>query len=289
MAVLEACPVCSGQNLRDIDFRSKQGLGEFPIRECAGCTHRFVTNGPSDEDLQAYYDEFFRADQRQSKPLGATWRDRALARTLVHELPRNARVLDIGANFGETLLAMPRTYTLEGVELSATAAAVAARHRRLCIHRGFFETIAPNLPAGEYDAVIALAVIEHLRSPREFLGQVVRLLRPGGIAVLTTGDYATWNVRRLGAAWPLYHCDGHMHFFSGKSLENACASTGLQVYSRIWSGPNPITYRLPAPLGRPLHCRTTSIALPFLFGRRPWGDLIYIWCRKENSSPVCDT
>jgi SAM-dependent methyltransferase len=280
MTGLESCPVCGGHSLHDIGFPSRQVLGEFPICECADCTHRFLPDAPSDAVLQTYYDEIFLSDERKSKPLRAGWRDRALARTLAEVVPRRGRVLDVGANFGATLLAMPNTYSLEGVELSAAAAAAATRHPRLKIHHGFFEAVAPNLSPSEYDGVIALAVIEHIRSPRHFLGQVARLLRPGGIAVIMTGDYATWNVRRLGAAWQLYHCDGHLHFFSGKSLEFACAAAGLQVYSRIWVGPNPLTSRLPRLLGRALHCQTTTITLPFLFGRRPLGDVLYVWCHK---------
>ena len=279
------CPICNSRNLvGDIGLCSQQALGAFPICECADCTHRFVASAPSDAELQTHYDEFFRGDARQSAPPARPgWRDRALARTLADVLPREARVLDVGANFGETLLAMPRTYRLEGVELSATAAAVAARHPRLRIHNGFFEAIAPGLPAGGFDCVIALAVIEHVRFPGNFLGQVARLLPPGGIAVIMTGDYATWNVRRLGVAWSLYHGDGHLHFFSAKSLEAACSFAGLHVCSRVWAGPNPVTSRLRL-LGRALHCSTTTIAFPFFFGRRPFGDLVYFWCQKGMDS-----
>jgi hypothetical protein len=98
-----------------------------------------------------------------------------------------------------------------------------------------------------------------------------------------TGDYETWNVGRLGKSWPLYHSDGHLHFFSGNSLKVACVSVGLGVYAQIWVGPNSLTSRLPSTLGRALHCQTTTISFPSLFGKRPLGDLTYVWCRKGHT------
>jgi SAM-dependent methyltransferase len=263
---------------------SRQLLAEFAIWECRDCTHRFIKNAPSDDELKAYYNEVHSADARLATPPGPSWRDRALARTVTGLLPPNARVLDIGSSFGETLLSLPGSYHLEGVELSVSAASTASRNPRLTIYNGFFDDIEPGLQRGSYDCVIALAVIEHIRSPIDFLARITRLLRPGGVAVLMTGDYATWNVKHLGESWALYHATGHLHFFSDASLKAACASVGLGVYAQVWAGPNAITSRLPGPVGRLFHCQTTSIAFPWLFGRRPLGDLIYTWCQKTQES-----
>lgn len=282
MKNVESCPVCGCQNFGSLAFPSRQALGDFPIRECVDCTHQFITNAPDDEELKIYYDRCYSKDERQSLPPGLGWRDIPLARTLTGKLPRNAHILEIGSNFGATLLAFPETYSLEGVELSTSAAAAASRNPRLKIYNDFFDVIAPRLQDGGYDCVIALAVIEHVRFPGTFLAHIARLLRPGGVAVLMTGDYATWNVRRLQSAWPLYHSDGHLHFFSARSLQVACAAAGLKVYSQLWVGPNPLTAKLPQTVGRALHCQTTTLALPYLFGRRPCGDLTYVWCNKET-------
>jgi len=42
------------------------------------------------------------------------------------------------------------------------------------------------IKSGTFDVIIAAAVIEHLISPRGFLNETVRLLRPGGTLVITT-------------------------------------------------------------------------------------------------------
>ena len=43
-----------------------------------------------------------------------------------------ARVLDIGSNFGETLLAFPCHCKLEGIELSTSAAKAASKKHQVC-------------------------------------------------------------------------------------------------------------------------------------------------------------
>ena len=282
MSRSQLCPICGDQDSFDIDILSRQFFGELTIMECKQCAHRFLLDAPTNEALQTYYDGHYQCDSRQQGLPRAGLRDRALARSLLRVLPLNAHILEIGSNFGGMLMAMPKTYQLEGVELSATAAAAAAREPRLTIYNGFFEDIASKLPQSTYNCVIALAVIEHIRNPIDFLSRIASLLAPGGVAVIMTGDYASWNACHLGASWNLYHSDGHLHFFSDKSLSAACSLVGLSVYAKVWAGPNPFTFRLPRLLGRALHCQTTTLLLPFLFGHRPLGDLMYVWCRKPH-------
>ncbi len=274
-----ACPICSATDLRTIDFRSDQEFGQLAVAECAGCRHRFLIDPPEQGTLAAFYDRFYGADLPVPEYPRPGFRDRALVRTLMRRLPPNARVLDIGANGGATLSAFPASCRLFGVEPSAPAAAAAARNRRLTIYNVAVE--AMDLPAGTFDCIVSLAVIEHVRDTHAYLRTIERLLAPDGSAVLMTGDWDTWQGRRMGARWHLYHSDGHLHFFSARSLETALDLAGLRVRERLWVGPNPMTARLPKALGRALHCQTTTLMLPALFGRRPLGDHVYVWVERK--------
>ena len=44
-----------------------------------------------------------------------------------------------------------------------------------------------------FDAIISLQVIEHLHTPQEFIAQCVRLLRPGGVLMLSTPNRLTFS------------------------------------------------------------------------------------------------
>ncbi|MCW5889148.1 MAG: class I SAM-dependent methyltransferase [bacterium] len=266
-----------------LGFTSNQEFGRLPVAECLACTHRFLPHPPTATALAAFYDRFYDDARSSARAPRPGLRDRALVRTLRQRLPRNARVLDIGANRGATLSAFPEGCRLEGVEPSVTAAAVAARDPRLTIHNVPVEAL--DLPERTFDCVVSLAVIEHVRDTRGYLRTIERLLAPGGCAVLMTGDWATWQGRRMGPQWHLYHSDGHLHFFSARSLETALGAAGLRVRDRMWVGPNPISSRLPKALGRALHCQTTTLMVPALFGRRPLGDHVYVWVERAAPCP----
>lgn len=58
-----------------------------------------------------------------------------------------------------------------------------------------------------FDLVTAIEIIEHLDFPRHFLGQIWKLLEPGGHLVLSTPNIAHW----VGRLWFLLH--GEMRYF----------------------------------------------------------------------------
>jgi SAM-dependent methyltransferase len=275
------CPICGNDRVTRLPFESDQSIGRFPILQCETCSHRYIGDGPSDELLRRHYNDSYAVDARQARPVRPAVRDFALVRRTVPRLSERASLLEIGCNFGQTLRAFPRTYDLHGVDVSATALRGVADDSRLKIHVGFFEEM--DFADGSFDAVLALALIEHIRHPTMLLSRIARVLRPGGTLLLMTGDYMAWNARRMGANWHLYHSDGHFHFFSQASLSRALRNAGFTVEDSIWAGPNPVTARLPNPVGRLLHCQTTSLLVPGLFGRKQYGDIVYMWSRKTGN------
>lgn len=273
------CPLCQATQGQDLPFASRQRLGTFAIRRCDVCTHEYLVDPPSDAVLKSFYDDFFAHDCRYQVEPRADLRGRVLAHRLKRYLPAAARILDIGSNFGETLLSFPRAYELYGVELSTAAAETSRRVARLKIHNAAFEQVA--FPDAFFDGILALAVIEHLREPRDFLARVAALLKPGGVAVIATGDAAAWHVRRVREGWPLYHADGHLHFFSARSLDCAAERAGLLPVDHIWAGPNPFSQWIPRWFARPFTCQSVALLCPWFFKRRPHGDLLYLFCRKS--------
>ena len=55
-------------------------------------------------------------------------------------------------------------------------------------HSAWFRLFAPNgqapFPDASFDVISSAWVLEHVRSPERFLGEVGRLLKPGGLAVV---------------------------------------------------------------------------------------------------------
>jgi SAM-dependent methyltransferase len=81
------------------------------------------------------------------------------------------------------------------------------------------------------DVVVLLDVIEHLPEPHQTLSLCARRLRPGGIVVLTTGDFGSTLARMAGASWRLMTPPQHLWFFTRPSIERLASRLDLRVES----------------------------------------------------------
>jgi 2-polyprenyl-6-hydroxyphenyl methylase/3-demethylubiquinone-9 3-methyltransferase len=107
-------------------------------------------------------------------------------------LPRDARILDIGAAGGEFVLACRHLgYDCEGVEPWKTARLNAAR---LSAHAGItirmVEGTAENLPyaPATFDVVTASSVMEHVLDVDKAFAEASRVLKPGGVFWFATAS-----------------------------------------------------------------------------------------------------
>jgi 2-polyprenyl-3-methyl-5-hydroxy-6-metoxy-1,4-benzoquinol methylase len=66
------------------------------------------------------------------------------------------------------------------------------------------------LPSESFDTIVAAEVIEHLENPRAMAREVFRLLRPGGVTVVSTPNNESW--RSLLSLWLRGH---HIAFLDG--------------------------------------------------------------------------
>ncbi len=107
------------------------------------------------------------------------WRMRQAMRFI----PRNARVIDIGAHEGELFIALgDRLERGFGVEPLRNAALEAAK---FTVVPGFFPAVRPT--AGGWNAVTMLAVLEHIPTSEQpaLAAACQELLRPGGRVIIT--------------------------------------------------------------------------------------------------------
>jgi SAM-dependent methyltransferase len=119
------------------------------------------------------------------------WWHRA-RRSIIEVLLRQAvrgtenRILDVGAGTGATSLALRRFGTVLGIDLSPEAMQI-ARDRGLAVARMDATRLA--LPAAGFDVVVALDVLEHLEDDVACVRELVRVLRPGGVLLVTVPAY----------------------------------------------------------------------------------------------------
>lgn len=101
-----------------------------------------------------------------------------------------------------------------------------------------------GLPVGDaqFDLISAVEVIEHLENPRHVMRELFRMLRPGGIAILSTPNthsirsLLTFAARGHHAQFDDSNYPAHITQLSEVDFERAGAEAGFQRRAFIYSG-----------------------------------------------------
>lgn len=194
---------------------------------------------PAFEPAEFYDVDYFQSDQapkgyndyRSLEP-GVRRTARARLRRIARLAAPPGRLFEIGCGTGVFLdEARAAGWQAAGLEVSPYAAA-AARQRGLDVQAVGIEQLAPDC-AGTCDCVVMWDVIEHLRDPAGALRAAVRLLRPGGVLALSTGDLGSWCARLSGSRWHLFNLPEHLFFFTRPSLARLVSAAGAQVRTMV--------------------------------------------------------
>jgi SAM-dependent methyltransferase len=83
-------------------------------------------------------------------------------------------------------------------------------------------------PAGTFDVVSMIEVIEHLPAPLDPIRAIARLLRPGGLLLLTTGNLDCPVARRQGLDFGYCVPEIHVSLFHPAALGRLYRAAGLE-------------------------------------------------------------
>jgi len=198
------------------------------IVECRACRLRFVSPRERASGIWQTYRQII--DPFVLQNLEA--RRMAFARGLrqIEKLRRPpGRLLDVGCSVGLFLdLARKSGWEVEGVEASEWSAAQ-AREQGFRVHNELFEQV--ELPERSYEVVCFWDVLEHVPSPRLVLEKAHRLLRPGGLLMVSTPDITSLSARLLGRRWWFVERD-HIFYYSTATLSEQLRRTGFEPRAR---------------------------------------------------------
>jgi len=226
-----SCRVCGAG-----DPRHKLDKGSIEILECAECGLAWWEPGPqhrADDVYDAAYFAGSGASHGYDDYAGLEASLRASFKRRIARIPRetpSARLLDVGAAYGVAVSESAAAgWHAAGIEVSTAAARVAG------------STAPGRIVAGDgqrtpfrdacFEAITLWDVLEHLSDPHAAIGEIARLLRPGGRLVLTTGDVGSAVARLSGAGWHLYTLPEHLFFYTRESLRRLLGAHDLEVES----------------------------------------------------------
>ena len=214
------CGVCGSP----ADFMAKHP--EADLYRCPTCTHCF-SDAASVEAERYTADYFDEAHQRWFAHPNI-----ALFEAIAATLPAGASVLDVGCgrgNFLRHLRGVRPDLELTGIDLSPNPETPGVRFRQ-----GDFQTFPLD---GPYDAIVSLAVIEHVADVGRFVERLHALTRAGGTAtVMTLNESSLLYLlaragKRLGVslAFDRLYSRHHLHHFTRGSLRRLLEGHGFRV------------------------------------------------------------
>ncbi len=149
------------------------------------------------------------------------------------------RWLDFGCGAGAFLKYLRERGHLAGRPLELTGHDVGSYAELLRTQDGFrildLETLAAE-PGASFDVVSMIEVIEHLPDPRAPLQLISRLLRPGGLLLLTTGNLDSPVARRQGIHYRYCAPEIHVSLFNPRCLSQLYRRAGLEPWSVRYQG-----------------------------------------------------
>jgi SAM-dependent methyltransferase len=221
------CPACGRDTDHAFRFRAN-GSDIFQCRECG-----LGSAETSAFDPATYYTEGYFSGRRAdgySDYLGAEpvlRREFARSVDFIRRYRDRGKLLELGCAYGFFLMEAARYFDVAGIELSAEAA-VHGRRAGLNVLQGMADA-ASLQRIGQVDIIVLFDVIEHLPQPRETVALCCQHLNPGGIIVITTGDFGSTAARLAGARWRLMTPPQHLWFFTQESIRRLSTGLGLAV------------------------------------------------------------
>lgn len=208
------------------------------IIRCRHCGLIFTEKMQQHEDLLKHYsDEYF---EPYLKTEAIHLKKRFSKRIEeIKGLVFPGRLLDIGCGAGFFLqLAAQTGYTVKGVEISPYAVDYARNKLGLPVFMGELE--AADLTPESFDIVTLWHILEHVRDPKAFLGQVNRLLKVNGLLAVEVPNIGSSAARVAGTNWELMAPKEHFYYFDSTTLQQYLEEAGfivIRTQSFFWTTP----------------------------------------------------
>lgn len=238
LLITRVCPTCGADRHRHELEKDYMGL----VR-CEVCDLVYV-NPAFDEE---HYRSVYSSEEYQGimRDLGEQSHEYRVERFGVERVDFMARYvtptnghspayLDVGCSTGFVVEAATRRgWQGVGIDLNPSAVEF-GRARGLDLRVATLEDA--EFAPGTFDAVSLFDVLEHLLHPREMLGAVIRLVRPGGIVFLYVPNYDSASRLLMGAnahfIWPTHH----LNYYTPETLSDLMRRAGLDVAMLMTEG-----------------------------------------------------
>lgn len=234
------CPAC-GAN-RPAPVFEKFG---FSFGRCPDCGTIYMSPRPSEVVMADYYANsenyaywakhiFPASEATRREKIHKPWLARVLDLAGRHGVA-TGRLIEVGPGFGTFCsVAMESGAFGEVVAVEPTPElAQACRDRGVPVIQSRIEDAAQGLEPA--DVVVAFEVIEHLFEPGRFIEQAARLVRPGGLLILSCPNGEGFDIAELGPESLAVDAE-HVNLFNPRSLALLVEKAGFETLESMTPG-----------------------------------------------------
>lgn len=228
-----ACPACESAHATP----AFEKFAFFFVR-CAGCRTIYMSPRPSEKLMGDYYASsenyaywakhiFPASEATRREKIHKPWLARVLDFCDRYNVRRESLV-EVGPGFG-TFCAVANEARAFGKVMAIEPTpelAAACRARGVAVVEKRVEDVGAEVAPA--DVLVSFEVIEHLFEAKRFLVQAVRLVRPGGLLVLSCPNGEGFDIAVLGAGSQAVDAE-HVNLFNPQSLSALVRRCGFEV------------------------------------------------------------
>jgi dolichol-phosphate mannosyltransferase len=185
-------------------------------------------------------------------PLQRYWQ-RARFRVIRSMVDGRTRILDIGCGSSRIVQSLPQSV---GLDMQIRKLRWLRAPGRQLVQASLMQLPFPD---AAFDAVICSEVIEHIPRDEIDLGDMVRVLAPGGTLVLGTPDYGRWIWRALEGLYkkifPQGYATEHINPYTRRELRQEIERLGLTVLDVQYVGGSEMIFHAEKPAEAPAQVR----------------------------------
>lgn len=234
------CPACGSKNSEVAFIKNK-----LKYVNCIDCRTLYINPRPTAELLGKLYAEsaVYEYWNKTVYPVSDKARREFIFRPRVEKIInicrkydlKNVTMMEVGAGYG-TFCDEARTsgFFKDVIAVEPTkAGAESCRKKKIPVLEEQIENV--SLGNETIDIIASFEVIEHLFSPRELLVNCSRLLRKGGLIVLSCPNIMGFDNMVLGSASPSIDHE-HLNYFNPGSLAHLIMDCGFSVLEVLTPG-----------------------------------------------------
>lgn len=236
-----ACPACGQTQARRAFEKCR-----CQFVACTDCQTLYMSPRPTPEIMDEYYSQSdnYRIWAEHIFPTSEAQRREKICRPILQAIVQACErygvelghLVEIGPGFG-TFAALATSsgafQRVSAVERTPEMAA-ACRSRGVTVHELAIEDL-PEHGVDPADVLVFFEVIEHIFDPAAFLRIAARLLRPGGLLVLTCPNGAGFDTQVLGARSAAVDTE-HVNLFNPPSISGLLDRLGFDVLEAVTPG-----------------------------------------------------